>query len=223
MLRRLISYVRAHHVALLALFLAMGGTSYAAITLPAGSVGTTQLRNHAVTLAKINSGTVRSLRGQTGAQGPQGQQGPTGPQGPQGPAGVNGSPAASMLTGEGNTVPTFAGTAFAEPVGQTASVTTTELSHDELSPNTSVIAKNLAVRLPVDPPAAGSSYTFAIRVNGTDTTVQCTIPAGQSTCNSGAATAPIPPASEIVLAMTGTGSVDGVERLFQFGWQATTP
>jgi hypothetical protein len=69
----------------------------------------------------------------------------------------------------------------------------------------------------------GSSYTFAIRVNGTDTAVQCTIPAGQNTCDSGTATAQIPPASEIVLSMTGHGSVDGFERLFQFGWHATTP
>jgi hypothetical protein len=43
-------------ISLIALFVALGGTSYAAITtLPANSVGTTQLKNRAVTAAKLNA------------------------------------------------------------------------------------------------------------------------------------------------------------------------
>ena len=45
MLAKLTSYARSHHVALLALFLALGGTSYAAVTLPANSVGSTQIKD----------------------------------------------------------------------------------------------------------------------------------------------------------------------------------
>ena len=46
-------------VAVIALFVALGGTSYAAITaLPANSVGTTQLKDNAVTSSKIKDGTV---------------------------------------------------------------------------------------------------------------------------------------------------------------------
>jgi hypothetical protein len=49
---------------LIALFVALGGTSYAAIaTLPANSVGTTQLKNGAVTRAKINKTTISGLTG----------------------------------------------------------------------------------------------------------------------------------------------------------------
>ena len=45
-------------ISLIALFVALGGTSYAAITsLPANSVGTKQLKNGAVTAAKINAGS----------------------------------------------------------------------------------------------------------------------------------------------------------------------
>jgi hypothetical protein len=40
-------------VALLALFLALGGTTWAAVKLPARSVGTAQIRNDAVTGAKV--------------------------------------------------------------------------------------------------------------------------------------------------------------------------
>ena len=40
-----LTFIRHNAIALLALFVALGGTSYAALSLPAGSVGTKQLRN----------------------------------------------------------------------------------------------------------------------------------------------------------------------------------
>jgi hypothetical protein len=85
--------VRRHHVALLALFVALGGTSVAASNalLPRNSVGTMQLRNGAVTKKKINKKTVRALRGNRGARGAQGAQGAQGLQGVQGAQGVPGT------------------------------------------------------------------------------------------------------------------------------------
>ena len=91
--RRLHAPSPAMLVALTALFVALGGTGYAATRLlPRNSVGEHQLRSSAVTSSKIRPRTIRlsdiatstrnSLRGQTGPQGPQG---PTGPQGPSGP------------------------------------------------------------------------------------------------------------------------------------------
>ncbi len=74
----------ANIVASVALFLALGGVSYAALRLPANSVGTAQIKNRAVTLSKVAPGAQRALRGQTGAIGPQGPQGSQGRQGPQG-------------------------------------------------------------------------------------------------------------------------------------------
>jgi hypothetical protein len=41
-------------IALIALFVALGGTTYAATSLPKNSVGTKQIRNKAVTASKIN-------------------------------------------------------------------------------------------------------------------------------------------------------------------------
>lgn len=49
-------------VALLALFVSLGGVGYAAFTLPAGSVGTAQLTSGAVTADKIARGAVGALR-----------------------------------------------------------------------------------------------------------------------------------------------------------------
>jgi hypothetical protein len=55
---RLLAHVRHNAVAYLALFVALGGTSYAAFSLPANSVGTQQLRRGAVTNTKLANGSV---------------------------------------------------------------------------------------------------------------------------------------------------------------------
>lgn len=60
---RLSRHLRANAVAYLALFVALGGTSYAAINVPAGSVGNRQLKNHSITPLKLDpnriAGSVR--------------------------------------------------------------------------------------------------------------------------------------------------------------------
>jgi hypothetical protein len=57
-MKKLIGHLRANTIAYLALFVALGGTSYAAVSIPAGSVGTKQLRNGAVTSKKLAKGSV---------------------------------------------------------------------------------------------------------------------------------------------------------------------
>lgn len=78
-------------IASVALLVALTGTSVAAISaIPRLSVGTAQLKNNAVTSAKVrNFSLVRSdfRRGQIPA-GPTGARGPQGPAGPAGPAGI---------------------------------------------------------------------------------------------------------------------------------------
>jgi len=87
-------------VAFVALLVAMGGTGYAAITLPANSVGSKQLKRNAVTSKKIKNGAVKSNKVKNGSllsvdfksgQLPAGARGPEGPRGPQGPKGDTGA------------------------------------------------------------------------------------------------------------------------------------
>jgi hypothetical protein len=49
-------------VAVTALFLSLGGASYAAVALPSNSIGSAQLKNQAVTFTKINPGAVGTVR-----------------------------------------------------------------------------------------------------------------------------------------------------------------
>ena len=58
MIKTLLRHLRSQAIAYIALFVALGGTSYAALNLPAGSVGTRQLRNGAVTSTKLAKGAV---------------------------------------------------------------------------------------------------------------------------------------------------------------------
>jgi hypothetical protein len=55
-MHRLVEHIRGNVISYLALFCALSGTGYAAIAIPRGSVGTPQLRNGAVTPAKLNAG-----------------------------------------------------------------------------------------------------------------------------------------------------------------------
>ena len=55
---RVLNHLRSNVVAYVALFVALGGTSYAAISLPAGSVGNRQLKNHSITPVKLDRGSI---------------------------------------------------------------------------------------------------------------------------------------------------------------------
>ena len=92
MLRKTASYMNRHHLAMFALFFALGGTSFAAgnALLAGNSVGTKQVINGSLQTNDLSK-TARSalkgnrgLRGLAGAQGAQGATGATGAQGVQG-------------------------------------------------------------------------------------------------------------------------------------------
>ncbi|MGH3266819.1 MAG: hypothetical protein ACRDNS_33115 [Trebonia sp.] len=55
---RLLAYARRNAIAFAALFVALGGTGYAAVSLPAGSVGNRQLRNHSITPVKLDRSAI---------------------------------------------------------------------------------------------------------------------------------------------------------------------
>jgi hypothetical protein len=59
--RRILNYIAHHAIAILALvcsMLALGASSYAALSLPKNSVGAPQIRNEAISAAKLNPGSI---------------------------------------------------------------------------------------------------------------------------------------------------------------------
>jgi hypothetical protein len=92
----------ASATSLLAIFVALGGTGYAAITLPSNSVGPNQIKTNAVGGTEIRKNAVRSgevknlslrlvdFRAGTFPAGPRGPQGPRGVPGVQGERGTFG-------------------------------------------------------------------------------------------------------------------------------------
>ena len=96
-LRRHLSY--ANVMATIAVFIALGGASYAAIKLPKNSVGAKQLKKNAISSPKVKDGSLQAgdfavgslPHGATGAQGPIGVKGETGAKGATGANGVTGA------------------------------------------------------------------------------------------------------------------------------------
>jgi hypothetical protein len=112
-------------VASLALAVALGGTGYAAVVLPANSVGTAQLRDGAVVGSKVkahslNAASFRPGQLPQGPPGAQGAQGPVGLAGPAGPQGGKGDPATKLwavVRNDGGIVKQSGGVAVNKPAG----------------------------------------------------------------------------------------------------------
>jgi hypothetical protein len=93
-----------HAVALLALFVALSGSSYGAYAaatklLPKNSVGSAQVINGSLQKADLSKKTFAALKGSRGAQGVPGSAGPAGLPGPQGPKGDTGAAGAAGQQG----------------------------------------------------------------------------------------------------------------------------
>jgi hypothetical protein len=107
-------------IAGIALLVAMGGTGYAAVSLPANSVGTAQLKNNAVISSKVKDHSLKKTdfaanQLPRGARGPAGLPGPVGGRGPTGPSGPSGAAASkwALIGRDGNFVAGSAGVVIA--------------------------------------------------------------------------------------------------------------
>jgi len=94
-----VEYIKRHHLALVALFFALGGTSFAAgnALLPSNSVGTRQVINGSLHTNDLSKTARNALKGNRGLQGPAGAQGPQGVTGAQGAQGVPGQAATKLF------------------------------------------------------------------------------------------------------------------------------
>jgi hypothetical protein len=202
-------------VAMTALFVALGGTGYAALALPPHSVGKKQLKPNAVTTTKIDDGTLRlndfkrselrRLRG--GAEGVEGLDGLDGLDGEDGADGATGS---ALLTGAVGGLPA-SGTERAPLTGHTTNALTTTAQVATLSPDRELVLRDFSAAAP-----SGATVTFEVVAtpfggSGEDVVIGCTVTATTRTC-----TEPGPdtlPANHLIymrLTLSGGGTPDRV-------------
>ena len=85
----------ANVMSTIAVFLALGGISWAAVKLPRNSVGSKQIKKSAVRSSDVKNGALRALDFRTGEL----PAGPTGPKGDKGDPGVAGAPGSARAHG----------------------------------------------------------------------------------------------------------------------------
>jgi hypothetical protein len=169
---------------------------------------------------KCRKGEQRIAWNQKGRRGPRGPVGDEGFDGFDGFDGADGAEAASMLTGSFTTEVTS--DVFAAPSG-TSVASATESNRMTLSPAVATVARDLAVSLDPGAPVPGAAvFTFILRDDGADTDVRCSITGEARSCDSDSATAPLSAGSRLTLMHSQTGTT-ATDRVFRFGWRATTP
>jgi hypothetical protein len=101
------THLRSNLIAYLALFVALGGTSYAAGAFPRNSVGERQIKAGAVRSSEVKDRSLLAKDFKLG-QLPSGATGAAGAPGRTGPAGANGAPGGMGVAGvKGDTGPTY--------------------------------------------------------------------------------------------------------------------
>jgi hypothetical protein len=163
----------ANVVATLALFMALGGGAYAAITLPKNSVGPRQIKANAVGSSKVRNGSLLKTDFRSG-------QLPVAPQGPPGPKGDAGSPGQQGLKGDtGAPGPPNVGVLAQKDAVATASTTLEDKGGPSVQVTVGQAAPGLGlveVSAWADTTATGNGYTAlfedgsaidSIRCNGT--------------------------------------------------------
>jgi hypothetical protein len=134
-------------------------------------------------------------RGARGPAGKGGRAGATGPQGSQGPAGA--APASVVMGNTDTNLPGLPG-GFSRyaPSGYTPSGGLVG-ADTQVSPGTTIIVRDLFVRLG-GAPGAGASRTVKL-LAGAGTALSCTISDTNETCSSGDASATVAPGTDLTL------------------------
>jgi len=202
-------------ISVIALFVSLGGTGYATLTVTGKDV-----KDSSLTTADVKDTSLLSKDFKLG----------------QLPAGPPGSDASSILTGRierlqdyGNGPP---GANYAYPQGDTpATGFTSEVDATELSPARAIVARDLVVKEDHVSPNAIATRNYILRVNGQDSALRCqttagsTNPTGTTECSDTTHAVTIPAGSTICLNAEQnyyTGGGFGTSIPVRFGWLAAS-
>jgi hypothetical protein len=225
--RRRITY--ANTMATVAVFVALGGSSYAALKVTGrnvkdGSLTGADVRNSSLRSKDVKNRSLRAIDFRRGAL--RGRDGEPGADGFDGFDGLDGEPGPTLLSGQVNEIASQQSTAtfFGSPA-DLGDASTSEAAVQVLSPAFDATASDLSVlftRYPCDnltPSTCGDpgSATVTLRVDGADTDVACTITTPDTACSSTAGSAEIPAGSRLSLEIAGDLDGDDDDRDMLFG------
>jgi hypothetical protein len=211
----------ANVTATIAVFIALGGGSYAAIKLPSNSVGSKQIKKRAVTPAKVHPRTVRLFKGRKGDKG---DPGATGAPGVAGEAGKPGSSAGSAIFSRLSALDNGAGTTYYCPASGDNGSGGCPMSAASIlisTPNAAMVGRDLLVRL-TTAPGVGAARAFTLMDDGSPTGVTCTVVHPQTSCDSGTATHTFSPGSDVSLRLENS-MIAPAPANATVGWRTTTP
>jgi hypothetical protein len=236
--RRRITY--ANTMATLAVLIALGGSSYAAVKVTGrnvkdGSLTGADVKNSSLKSKDIANRSLRAVdfrrgvlrRGRDGEDGADGADGFDGFDGAPGPGITLASGRVNRIASDSDAAVTFFG-------GTTGARTAAgnETDVEVLSPAEGATASDLSVeftRYPCDggltQSACGDpgSATVTLRVDGADTPVACTITTPDTVCDSGAASAEIPAGARLSLKVAGGLAGNPEDRDMLFGLALQPP
>jgi hypothetical protein len=181
---RIVGHLRGNAVGYVALFAALGGTSYAAVNLKPGSVNSaaiargavihsklaarsvteTNLVKHSLTTSVFKAGTLNKLagvNGEAGGAGPTGPAGANGKAGPTGPAGADGNASIVMRSQAGGSV--------TAPHGASTDIPLSGATWTQGANDLNLIAGSVTIKTP--PSCTGSfGNSVLVSVDGTTAT-----------------------------------------------------
>ncbi len=222
----------ANVVSVIALFVALGGTSVAALSLTRNSVKGKHIAPNAVTSSEVKDRSLLSEDFRPGElpQGDKGEKGDTGAAGAPGTPGTPGapgSPAASMVIGNiTDQLPANSGGANVSNVSPSGAsgLSSSDLNRAQVSPNATIVVRDLMV---TQSSVSGSGGTLTYRLEDVTTAtavllLECSISsASVKSCNSGSQAATVAPGSRLVMEVRLTGTTSAT--FVGWGFRATTP
>jgi hypothetical protein len=229
-IRRRITY--ANTMATLAVFIALGGSSYAALKVTGrnvkdGSLTGADVKNSSLRSKDVKNRSLRAIDFRRGAlRGRDGEPGADGVDGFDGFDGRDGEPGPTLFSGQVNEIASQQTTVtfFGSPA-DLGDASTSEAAVQVLSPAFDATASDLSVlftRYPCGNLTASAcgdpgSATVTLRVDGADTDVACTITTPDTACSSTAGSAEIPAGSRLSLEIAGDLDGDDDDRDMLFG------
>jgi hypothetical protein len=225
--RRRITY--ANTMATVAVFVALGGSSYAALKVTGrnvkdGSLTGADVKNSSLRSKDVKNRSLRAIDFRRGAL--RGREGEPGADGLDGFDGADGAPGMTLLSGQVDEIASQQnGVTFFGSPADLGDASTSEAAVQVLSPAFDATASDLSVvftRYPCDNNLSASacgtpgSATVTLRVDGADTDVACTITTPDTECSSTAG-ADIPAGSRLSLEVAGDLDGDDDDRDMLFG------